>query len=778
MLHLRVYYHNQYMLRNICLLFILFLFTGTIRLYATTVEGIVHSSTGEALAGVTVITEMNTGTSSDINGKYSLELAPGKHTLTFSMISFEKYVTDIDVPSEGKLTLNITLKDQARSLNVVVVSAGRFEQKLEELTVSMEVLKPKLIESRNTVQLDEVMDQVPGVNVVDGQANIRGGSGWSYGAGSRVQVLVDDLPQLTADAGDAKWSFIPLENLEQVEVVKGASSVMFGSSALNGAINIRTAYPRDTAITKLSFFTAVYDKAKFTINDTTYDLNEWTGARRRNSGMSFFHSQKVGQLDLVAGGNMFLDEGYRFGESEKRARFNLNTRYRFKKVDGLSAGVNLNTMQTNGTLFFLWQNDTSGAYVPASNTLSDYTTYRTNVDPFVTYVGKKGSTHKLRARWFNTTNVNNTAQNSTADMLYTEYQFQKRIRDKWTITSGLVRTASLVKSELYGDHDGNQIAAYAQTDLKYGRFSFSAGARVERNQIDSIKDKPTPVFRGGVNYHAFGETYLRASAGQGYRFPTIAEKFVLTNIGSLFIYPNPSITSEKGFSLEFGVKQGIKIGKWMGYFDAAVFQNQYYDMIEFVFGQWAPPTSPLFGNGFTSRNIGDIRIRGLDVSIMGSGKIGGCTLNVLAGYTYLYPEQLTYDSLYVKVVGLQNSRGSDSSNFLKYRYRHMAKADVEVVYRRFTAGVSARYFSRMENIDRIFVSGLLDFAFRPGLGIGHYRTHHKHGDTVFDVRFSYKVHKNVTAAFIVKNVFNYIYMQRPADMQPPRIFTGQLNFTF
>ena len=61
------------------------------------------------------------------------------------------------------------------------------------------------------------MEQVPGVTIIDGQANIRGGSGFSYGAGSRVLLLVDDLPMLAADAGDIKWSFLPVENLEQVE---------------------------------------------------------------------------------------------------------------------------------------------------------------------------------------------------------------------------------------------------------------------------------------------------------------------------------------------------------------------------------------------------------------------------------------------------------------------------------------------------------------------------------------------------------------------------------
>ena len=43
------------------------------------------------------------------------------------------------------------------------------------------------------------MEQIPGVNITDGQANIRGGSGWSYGAGSRVLVMVDDMPLISGD---------------------------------------------------------------------------------------------------------------------------------------------------------------------------------------------------------------------------------------------------------------------------------------------------------------------------------------------------------------------------------------------------------------------------------------------------------------------------------------------------------------------------------------------------------------------------------------------------
>mgnify|MGYP003346293950 FL=1 len=117
-----------------------------------------------------------------------------------------------------------------------------------------------LFRSSNQTTMETAVEQIPGVTVIDGQANIRGGSGFSYGAGSRVLVLVDDLPLLAGDAGDVKWSFLPIENIGQVEVIKGASSALFGSSALNGVINMRTVVPTDTAESSITMYSGVYDK--------------------------------------------------------------------------------------------------------------------------------------------------------------------------------------------------------------------------------------------------------------------------------------------------------------------------------------------------------------------------------------------------------------------------------------------------------------------------------------------------------------------------------------
>jgi outer membrane receptor protein involved in Fe transport len=753
------------------------------RTNAQVVTGKISSDTGEPLPGAIAVADDTIASTADENGNYKLRLSAGEHKLLFRLISFEPKSQVVNLNSGDSISLNVQLGANKNVLAVVVVSAGKFEQRLEDVTVSMEVLKPNLIESRNSVIMDEAIDYIPGVVVIDGQANIRGGSGWSYGAGSRVQILVDDLPQLTADANDAKWNFIPVENLEQVEVIKGASSVLFGSSALNGVMNIRTAYPRDTPTTKVTLFGGMYDNASIT-TDKKYQVS-YQQDPTYYGGASFLHSQKIKRFDLVIGGNYFNDQSYRQDEYEKRGRINVNTRYNFK-LKGLSAGVNFNTMVNNENVFFLWQNDTTGAYKPAIsmagvNTISTTKAYRTNIDPFITYINDKGSLHKLRTRWFGTNNINNTDQDSKSDLYYLEYQYQKRFSNLVTLTAGIVDITSKVGSELYGDHTGRQNAGYVQGDVKWNRFTFSGGVRAERNKVDTILDKLTPVFRAGVNYNLGELTYFRLSAGQGYRFPSIAERFIKTTVGGANIFPNPDLIPEKGQSYEFGVKQLFGNKNLKGYVDLAIFQNDYQNMIEFAFAQWG--TTGTFDDlGFKSYNVGNTRIRGYEISMLAEIKLPReITMIVQGGYTYLDPRQLTYDSLYVTLVGEANALGSDSTNFLKYRFKHMVRGDVEIKRKNISLGSSIRYTSRMENIDRIFTApglNVLDVLFPPGLGIADYRKHFPNGDVIIDFRIGYDFNKHFTLTGVVKNAFNHIYMQRPGDMQAPRVFALQAVATF
>ena len=132
---------------------------------------------------------------------------------------------------------------------------------------------------------------------MDGQASIRGGSGFSYGAGSRVLALIDGLPMISPDAGNIKWQFLPLENISQVEIIKGASSVLYGSSALNGIINFRTADATSTPNTQFFAETGIFGNPQ--------NINwKWWDTPRIYSSLSFSHLQKYGNTDVGIGINL------------------------------------------------------------------------------------------------------------------------------------------------------------------------------------------------------------------------------------------------------------------------------------------------------------------------------------------------------------------------------------------------------------------------------------------------------------------------------------------
>ena len=772
---------------------------------AQTIKGVITDyETKEPLIGVNIILTEGGGTSTDLFGKYNLKLKSGKQNLIFKYIGYKEIVKEIQLNKDDAITLNIALQNSEEQLSTIVVSAGRFEQKIEEITVSMEVLKPSLIENKNTTNIQTAMDQVPGVNITDGQANIRGGSGWSYGAGTRVLVMVDDMPLISGDAGQAQWSLIATENINQIEVIKGASSALYGSSALNGVINVRTAFPSLIDINKSKF--PGYTKVNMhfgLIDKPKRDELNWNGEKRRSfKGVEFLQSMKFSNLDISFGGNIFKDDGYRFGEKTDRKRFNLNSTYKSKSIQGLSFGLNANLLSQNSGSLLLWKS-LEEAYIPSGDEITTTNGKSYNIDPSITYISGNNR-HSLKTRHLSVKNINLTngidaGQSNLSKTYYTDYQWQKNISNKQLrITTGITYERSAANSDLFnGESSRTNHSFYTQLDKKIGKINLSIGGRYESFALnseekylvnsDSIKNfsAAKPVFRTGINYQIAEATYLRSSWGQGYRFPSMAELFISTNQSGLEIYPNPGLKPESGWSSEIGIKQGFKTGKWMGYIDIAGFIQQYDNMMEFTFGKWeeSEGADNFYGLGFKSLNVGTTQISGIELSISGQGKINSnLTINLIAGYTYMDPISLSpeetiaiiEDGIYLNgenITNLTYTNSSSDPSILKYRYKHIAKSDVEVIYKKTSLGFSVRYNDFMKNIDQIFTE---DLSLLGIYGINEARDKFEDGDIIIDLRAGYQIIKTVRAGLIVNNLFNREYMSRPASMMTPRTIAMQL----
>src|SRR5690606_14918858 len=85
--------------------------------------------------------------------------------------------------------------------------------------------------------------------------------------------------------------------------------------------------------------------------------------------------------------------------SENRVRGNLNLRYRFKKTEGLSVGINSNAMYSLSSFALLWLNSKDGLYRPRTGAITTTKQLAYNLDPYVEYIRKNGQRHKLKTRY-------------------------------------------------------------------------------------------------------------------------------------------------------------------------------------------------------------------------------------------------------------------------------------------------------------------------------------------------------------------------------------------
>ena len=148
---------------------ILFLLLITHASFGQDVKGYIKDAESkEALAGVNVFYKDKGGTRgtvSDINGYYELKVTDGDAVLTFSYLGYETLSVPVKVDPGEFLTHDVSLRTNSNMMDEVVVSVGRYEQKLSDITVSMELLKAKDITRQSPKDLTDVLKNISGVDV-------------------------------------------------------------------------------------------------------------------------------------------------------------------------------------------------------------------------------------------------------------------------------------------------------------------------------------------------------------------------------------------------------------------------------------------------------------------------------------------------------------------------------------------------------------------------------------------------------------------------------------
>lgn len=750
-----------------------------------TIKGqIVDATTNEELIGVNLITNTGVGTVTDIDGNYVLTLPIGEYVLTISYVGYQK-LTQIITVTSNEQTLNLTMESADNEFDDVVISGSRYAKNVSEEVISIEVIKPDLADRVNAIRADDLLNKVSGVTITDGQASIRAGSAWSYSVGSRVNIVLDGQSLLTPDRSSVKWQYLPMESIGQFEVLKGASSILYGSSAMNGTIVLSTIKPSTKPLTKLVTYVGVQD-------DYKNPIYKWWDRPRMTTGGYLTRAHKTSdKFEYVFGLNANYAELPYKNYKDYHIRTNLYTKW--NNPDKRSNyGFRFNFTHYQETEFIFWKGPDELALNPIEGIDFKYVNF--NIDPYYVKYDKRDNRHEIRSRLYYYEPDNDIR----GAYINIDYKFNKTLKKQWNLTVGAGQEFLLAQDDDNFDppvQTGFKWSTYSQIDKKWNKIALTGGLRMEffrildkfgatygyvRNKSVSgeAAEIPIPLMRMGINYNPRKNTFVRFNIGQAFRLPSLVEYVVDFNFSSagLDVRGNENLRPEYGWTSELGLKQlwNSKNKIYSGSFDFAFYWQEYKDLIEF---------QPKVEDGLilTPENLPVARIAGYEVGLKQNVTTKTHAFNLDFGYTYAFPVQLSgpvgsdykkvknYLRDFFKFAGKIKNTPEEVQRtaLLKYRNRHLVNANLTYENKHLILGFFGRYYSNIENGDFAFDSDA--FSVIPGI-TEYWESKFPQGDFVLDINIGFKFNEKHSLSMNVKNLTNREYSLRLGKIEAPRSF--------
>jgi outer membrane receptor protein involved in Fe transport len=225
-----------------------------------TVSGTVVDQTGGAVPGATVRLAGAGGASTTTSGpagQYTFQnVAAATYEITITLPGFAPAMRTNVAVSSGTLDVPPITLELAALSDTVVVSATRSEQALLDAPATMSIVTSGMLASTPALNYGDLLRSMPGTNVIQLSArDVNITSRQSTGTLTNSQlVLLDDRSIYLDFFGIVLWDFLPnnLNDIRQIEVVRGPASAVWGANALTGVVNVITKAPREAPGTTVS----------------------------------------------------------------------------------------------------------------------------------------------------------------------------------------------------------------------------------------------------------------------------------------------------------------------------------------------------------------------------------------------------------------------------------------------------------------------------------------------------------------------------------------------
>ena len=280
-------------------------------------RGTLLDSSGAGVGGVQVTARLNNDpqaqlwkATSTTDGVYSLKLPPGNYRIIFQRRSFTTREYDLDLTAFAApriLDLRLELEPLASS---VVVTAQAQPQQIQQTTAPVEVITRQEMDARLSINLTDALQYSAGIAIA--RTGPEGGTASIFlngGNSDFTKVLVDGSP-VNAPGSAVDFSNFTLDNVDKVEIVRGAESAIYGTDAVSGVIQVFT-HRGETSTPELVLYA---DGGSFDSARGGAQLSGILGNFDYSAAASYFSTSGPQDINAFLNRTLSANFGYRLGE--------------------------------------------------------------------------------------------------------------------------------------------------------------------------------------------------------------------------------------------------------------------------------------------------------------------------------------------------------------------------------------------------------------------------------------------------------------------------------
>lgn len=566
--------------RLFIILCLIFCYTFTLK--ASTdhfIFGTVCDVNGDVLPGVTlcVVKDGNIATTTDTEGHYSLSLPDNDNYIL--KISYVGYITQYkELQKRESNNLDFILQENTVNLNMVVVTGTRTPKLLKDSPIATRVITANEIRKSDATHIGELLQsELPGIEFSYSMNQQTSLNMQGFG-GNSVLFLVDGERLAGETLDNIDYCRLNLDNVERIEIVKGAASSLYGSNAVGGVVNIISKTSTEPWSANINARIAAYNQQRYgtLVGFNAGRLNSMTSIQRTENGE---HKMKNGgafskvyadrtwnfkeRLQYTVNDDFKLTAraGYFFRERDSQE----TTKDRYRDFSGGLKGDYAFNKKSNMELAYAFDQYDKSDYILESK--KDVRDYR-NVQ------------HSVRGLF--------------------NYTFS----DKHTLTVGgdfmrdYLMSYQFTDNGSYKQYTADGFVQYDSNPADW--FNLIAGVRYDyfsEAKVDHISSKLGLMFK-------FGRCSLRASYAGGFRAPTLKEMYMNFDMASIFmIYGNPDLKPESSHNL-------LLTAEYTNSFYNVVVSGYYNKVDDRITTSWNQELK-----GMKYMNIENIYIKGVDANI-------------------------------------------------------------------------------------------------------------------------------------------------------------------